>query len=282
MIIIKTIEALQKQLSAKKKQGKSIGFVPTMGALHKGHMALIQQCVAEQDITVSSVFVNPTQFNDKNDFAQYPITIEQDIFLLEQNGCDYLFLPSVAEIYPNGETLATPYLLGFIETILEGAFRPGHFQGVCQVVERLLRIVQPDYLYLGQKDFQQVMVIKKMLEITQLNTKVKTVATVREESGLAYSSRNERLSTEERATAAIISQSLQQAQKDIHTLPLEQIAQNAKDTILNNGFSHIDYFSFHKQSDLQAISTWDKEEKIVALFAGFIGGVRLIDNMLLN
>ena len=164
MVIFKEIKDLQKLVEREKTAGNSVGFFPTMGALHEGHLRLLEKAKAETALAVCSIFVNPTQFNDKNDFDKYPITIENDIYLLETHGCDILFLPSKEEIYPDGTALKEPYQLGEIEHTLEGAFRPGHFQGVCQVVHRLLDIVQPDKLFMGQKDYQQTMVVQKMMD----------------------------------------------------------------------------------------------------------------------
>src|SRR5215212_8351624 len=164
MIIFKTPDALSGHINQQKKSGKKIGFVPTMGALHEGHLSLIGVAKKPNDLTICSIFVNPTQFNNPEDFKLYPVTIEKDIEQLIRAGCDILFLPSVDEMYPAGHS-KKHYPLGRIETILEGYYRPGHFQGVCQIVDRLLDIVRPDNLYLGQKDFQQCMVIRKLLQL---------------------------------------------------------------------------------------------------------------------
>ncbi|MFZ1534928.1 MAG: pantoate--beta-alanine ligase, partial [Chitinophagaceae bacterium] len=200
MILFKKATDLRKWVDAQSKKGNSIAFVPTMGALHAGHISLIDAASKENQVTISSIFVNPTQFNDLKDFEKYPITIEKDIEMLEAAGCNVLFLPSVKEIYPEGIKPEMQYELGYIETILEGKFRPGHFQGVCMVVHRLLDIVQPDNLYLGQKDYQQCMVISKLVElINQQDTiKVNICPTLREKDGLAMSSRNMRLNEDER------------------------------------------------------------------------------------
>ena len=208
MILFKKITELTHFLAKKKKNGNLIGFVPTMGALHNGHLSLIAQCKMQNTITVSSIFVNPTQFNQAKDFEKYPVTLENDINLLEKAGCDVLFLPSVTEIYPNGIANLPQYQLGYLETVLEGKYRPGHFQGVCQVVHRLLDIVQPNNLYLGQKDYQQCMVIKKLVEITNLNINIVVGSTLREANGLAMSSRNMRLNDDERKKAVKIAETL--------------------------------------------------------------------------
>src|SRR5690242_13565632 len=200
MILFKKVIDLRKWLDHQRQTENNIGFVPTMGALHSGHLSLIEASKKENSITVSSIFVNPTQFNDPTDFEKYPVTIEKDIDLLEGIGCDAIFLPSVEEIYPNGTKSVKHYELGYLEKILEGKFRPGHFQGVCMVVERLLEIVEPDKLYLGQKDFQQCMVIRKLISLMgKENTiSLEISPTLREPDGLAMSSRNVRLNEEER------------------------------------------------------------------------------------
>jgi len=163
MIILKKSQELQQQLNDYREKGESVGFVPTMGALHDGHLSLLKSSKAENTVTVCSIFVNPAQFNDSSDFAKYPSTLDQDIYKLETAGCDILFLPSVEEIYPAGISERKEYDLGYLNTILEGKFRPGHFQGVCMAVERLLEIVLPNNLYLGQKDFQQCMIIIRLI-----------------------------------------------------------------------------------------------------------------------
>lgn len=284
MIIFKTISGLQNHLQKKKQEGVIIGFVPTMGALHQGHLSLIETSNKQAAITVCSIFVNPTQFNDPKDFEKYPITIEEDILLLEKNGCDILFLPSVTEMYPNGLTSPTHYDLGFVETILEGAFRPGHFQGVCQVVHLLLNIVNPNILFLGQKDYQQCMVLKKMLELTGLNKSISIsiCPTLRETSGLAMSSRNTRLKDAKKLKAVAMYQSLQFIQKNVSLINVNLLQEKVKLQLLDNGFEQIDYVAVVNANDLSAIEKWDQHTPIVALIAAFIDGVRLIDNMILN
>ena len=185
-----------------------------MGALHSGHISLITNSKIQNQLTVSSIFVNPTQFNNAKDFEKYPITLEKDIDQLEKNGCNVLFLPPVEEIYTDGLNKLPHYNLGYLETVLEGKYRPGHFQGVCQVVHRLLNIVQPDYLYLGQKDYQQCMVIKKLIELTQLKINVVISNTLRENDGLAMSSRNMRLNEEERKLSVKIFETLSFIKKE--------------------------------------------------------------------
>src|SRR5438270_8267338 len=204
MIIFKRAVDLEHYLFEQKRSGRNIGFVPTMGALHKGHLSLISRA-GKSGLVVCSIFVNPTQFNDPEDFKNYPVNIENDMELLVQSGCDVLFLPSVEEIYPAGFS-KKHYDLGPIEFVLEGAHRPGHFQGVCQVVDRLLQIVQPDDLFTGQKDYQQCMVIRKLISLVGMEDRVNLVVvpTVREKDGLAMSSRNLRLNEEQRKKAPLV------------------------------------------------------------------------------
>jgi len=283
MVIFKRINDLQSYLNVQKAAGKTIGFVPTMGALHKGHLALINRCCQLSDFSVCSIFVNPTQFNDPSDFNKYPVTIENDIFLLEKQGCNVLFLPSVNEMYPDGVVLKKQYELGDIENLLEGKFRPGHFQGVCQVVNRLLDIVQPDKFFIGQKDYQQCMVVKKMIELVGMeNLKLVIVETVRESSGLAFSSRNTRLSEQERNKAIILSEVLQNIKGNISFQSLPFLQEQAVQQLYDNGFEKIDYVEIANAHTLQPVLEWDGKEKLVGLIAAYLHGVRLIDNMILN
>ncbi|MDI9363615.1 MAG: pantoate--beta-alanine ligase [Flavobacterium sp.] len=283
MILFKCINALQKYLNQQKNSRLSVGFVPTMGALHQGHLSLIGMSKAKCDFTVCSIFVNPTQFNNSNDFEQYPISLENDIRLLEQAQCNILFLPSANEIYPNGTALSTHYQLGFIETILEGKFRPNHFQGVCQVVHKLLDIVAPDMLFLGQKDYQQCMVIQQLIALTGIKTQLIIGPTLRESSGLAMSSRNMRLSDDDKQKATTIYQMLQYIKQQCnHQMPNELTASVTKQ-LLKNGFNTVDYVAICNANNLEPITETDNSTiPKVVLIAAFLNGVRLIDNLLLN
>ncbi|QES87912.1 pantoate--beta-alanine ligase [Rhizosphaericola mali] len=282
MIIFKKVADIQNYISIQKEKGKSVGFVPTMGALHEGHISLIEFGKTQSDFLICSIFVNPTQFNDKNDFEKYPITIDADIELLEKNHCDVLFLPSVAEMYPDGMELKTHYDLGNIENLLEGAFRPGHFQGVCQVVERLLRIVLPDKLFMGQKDYQQVMVLKKMIQLQNLDTELIMLPIKRSQAGLALSSRNARLNQENLDHALTIIRVLEKIKSNISKNTFETLKKDAEDTLLNNGFEKIDYIELAQQEDLQSLPIWIKDTPSIILIAAWIEGVRLIDNILID
>ncbi len=281
MIVVKRIPDLQKVLEKTTQKGQLIGFVPTMGALHQGHISLINNSKNAQDCVVSSIFVNPTQFNDPADFAQYPITIEKDLDKLEQSGCDIVFLPAVKEVYPNGLAHPTHYPLGYIETILEGKYRPGHFQGVCQVVHRLLNIVQPHQLYLGQKDYQQCMVIQQLIALTGLITRVIICPTLREPDGLAMSSRNMRLTPAERQQAVKLSETLQFIKNNIRKGYIADLTERAAQYLTAEGFK-VDYITIADAGTLEPLDIWDGNRKIVVVAAAYLNSVRLIDNMLLQ
>lgn len=252
-----------------------------MGALHQGHISLLETAKKNCDITVCSIFVNPTQFNDKNDFDKYPITIESDVDKLEKAGCDILFLPSASEIYPEFDLVNDTYNLGYLETVLEGKYRPGHFQGVCQVVYRLLKIIPANFLFLGQKDFQQCMVIKKMLELTKIDTIINICPTLREKDGLALSSRNVRLTSDERKNAIEIFKALSYIKNNIAPGNLSDLKKKTFNRLIEKGFKP-DYVEIASADSLTIINDWDGKTKLVALIAAFTGSVRLIDNMLLQ
>lgn len=283
MILFKKATDLHNHLDSQRKEGKKIGFIPTMGALHKGHISLIREARKANPVTITSIFVNPTQFNDPADYQKYPVTLEADIRMLEEAGCDILFLPSVKEIYPDGTANAKHYDLGYIETILEGSYRSGHFQGVCAVVHRLLDIVGPDQLYLGQKDYQQCMVIRKLLELTGMekSVQIQISPTLREKDGLAMSSRNMRLDKESRNKAPLIHESLDEIKNTYSPGDLTGIKKQATTFLLQNGFK-VDYVEIADATDLHPVETWDGKQKLVTLAAAFLKDVRLIDNILLN
>lgn len=281
MIIFKKVSDIIKFLSLSKINSEAIGFVPTMGALHSGHISLITKAKTENELVVCSIFVNPTQFNDPTDFEKYPITIEQDIYLLEKAGCSILFLPTVDEMYPEGVKNLPDFNVGFIETILDGKYRPGHFKGVCQVVNRLLQIVVPDKLYLGQKDFQQCLVLKKMASINYPAIQIIICPIKRETDGLAMSSRNTRLNKEERALAVEIYASLLVIKNNIKPSNIEVLKKTALHCLTSKGFK-VDYVEIANIHTLQPINNWDGKEKIVVLIAAFLNKVRLIDNMIVN
>ncbi|MCB0514966.1 MAG: pantoate--beta-alanine ligase [Bacteroidetes bacterium] len=265
------------------QKGK-VGFVPTMGALHEGHLALIAQAKEQADWVVCSIFVNPTQFNDAQDLAKYPRTEEADIKLLLLHGkCDVLYLPDVAEIYPSDNPLPKyDYDFGNAGKVLEAAHRPGHFEGVAQVVRRLLEIVKPDQLFMGQKDFQQVIIVRKMLEQSPINTELIACPTIREESGLARSSRNTRLSASARLASAEIYKTLRWVAANFGNLPPDEICAKAVAHLAENLLFQPEYFEIVSVEDLTKITDYHANEKAVACTAVYVEGVRLIDNILLN
>ena len=277
MLICRLSNKMSAIVDSQRKVGQKIGFVPTMGALHEGHLSLIRESKKENDQTICSIFVNPTQFNNPSDFEKYPITIEQDIMALEEAGCDILFLPSVTEIYPSDFKKET-YPLGTLETILEGKHRPGHFQGVCQVVDRLLSIIPCTNLYLGRKDYQQCMVIQQLIHLRSHPVIVHTCETIREKDGLAMSSRNIRLSPVEREKAVCLVQALRFIEKNILPGNLSTLIEEATSLLLANGMT-VDYVALATQ-DLKPLENWDGHTPVVGLIAASIHDIRLIDNMI--
>lgn len=280
MIIYKTSISITEFLIKQKESGKSIGFVPTMGALHKGHISLIENALEQNDITVCSIFINPTQFNNKEDYKLYPVSIEKDLELLIQAGCSVLFLPDESEIY-NMAYSPFHYPLGSLEQLLEGHYRPGHFQGVCQVVDQLLKIIPANNLYLGQKDYQQCMVIKKLVKIIGKADKINIhiVPTIREADGLALSSRNLRLSENEKELALNLYKELIFIKNNLNKTSVSELKNLAVKRLQKAGFN-VDYVEVANSESLEpSVST---NEPLVALIAATIGKVRLIDNMILN
>jgi pantoate--beta-alanine ligase len=281
MLLLKNSADFRLYLDRNKKQGQRVGFVPTMGALHEGHISLIESSVRENSITTCSIFVNPRQFNDPKDYEKYPITIEKDIQMLESAGCTVLLLPSVDEVYLKNENLPSHYDLGYLETVLEGQFRPGHFQGVCMVVHRLLRIAQPDRLYLGQKDYQQCMVIKRLIQLVDdTGIQVQVCPTLREPDGLAMSSRNLRLTKDEREKAPAIFHTLQWIKENLKKGNLKDLKAIARTKLAEQDFK-VDYVEIADAVTLELADEWNGEQKLVALAAAFLNEVRLIDNFVM-
>jgi pantoate--beta-alanine ligase len=279
MILFKQAASLSHYIAQHQQEGKTVSFVPTMGALHNGHLSLLSMAKSESDLSVCSIFINPTQFNNPDDFSKYPITLEKDIEQLHGAGCQVLFLPEIEEIYPEGYKAKT-YELGLLETVLEGHYRPGHFQGVCQVVDRLLEIVHPNRLYLGQKDYQQCQVIQKMLHLTNRQDIIMiTAPTIRENDGLAMSSRNLRLNSTQRAKAPALFETLQWASTELYHQPLDSIKQQAAQALHSKGFN-VDYFEIADAATL--LPADETSPKKIALVAAFIDDIRLIDNLPLN
>jgi pantoate--beta-alanine ligase len=280
MVIFKMAADLQAFLQTEQRP---VGFIPTMGALHAGHMSLISAARSDGFLTVCSIFVNPTQFNDREDFEKYPRSTEEDIALLLDAACDVLFLPSEEEIYPQGPQAVPSYEFGQLETVLEGAQRPGHFRGVGQVVARLLEIVQPQRLYLGQKDWQQCLIVRKLIALMgkQDEIELEIGSTVREPDGLAISSRNRRLTEPQRALAAVIYQCLVSIQTKAAAGSWPVMQKECTELLRAKGFEP-EYVALAKADTLEPLEEFSPAQPTAALIAARIGKVRLIDNMLLS
>jgi len=278
--IFRTKNELKEALAGLKAQNKTVTLVPTMGALHQGHISLIDYAKPQTDIIVCSIFVNPTQFNDPKDLEKYPRPIEQDIALLEAADCDILFLPTVEEMYQANDP-AWRIDLGDLDRIWEGEHRPGHFQGVTQVVYKLFSLVEPDQACFGQKDFQQVMVIQKMIEIKELPVKLLICPIVRNENGLALSSRNARLTDEGRDTALILYKALNHIKTANKSKSPQVLINEAKEIIAAVPEVELEYLAICETSTLHSASQFDPEKEYVVLVAAWLEGVRLIDNILL-
>ncbi len=281
MILFTQIKPLKAYLAAQKLLGKSIGYVPTMGALHNGHVSLVAQSILKTDITVCSIFVNPTQFNNPDDLIKYPRTIEQDIVKLELAGCHVLFHPNATEMYPEGMVVST-YNWGNVTQSLEGLLRPGHFDGVITVVKKLFDIVEPDDAFFGKKDYQQCAVIKQMVKEFDMPINIVLIETLRESDGLAMSSRNSRLNEAERKDAVWISRALFQLQEKAFKLPVEQLLINAQLILSPSNILQLEYLAIVDAETLDEVSTLLSNHKYVALIAIWCGNVRLIDNILIG
>ena len=277
MKVIHTIKDLQAELSVLKAQGKKVGLVPTMGALHAGHASLVKRSVNENEVTVVSVFVNPTQFNDKNDLVKYPRTLDADCKLLEACGATYAFAPSVEEMYPEPDTRQFSYAP--LATVMEGAFRPGHFNGVCQIVSKLFEAVKPHRAYFGEKDFQQLAIIREMVRQMQFDLEIVGCPIVREEDGLALSSRNARLSAEERENALKISQTLFKSRTFAATHTVSETLKFVEDAIAAVPGLRLEYFEIVDGNTLQKVDNWNQTSYVVGCITVFCGDVRLIDNI---
>ena len=262
-----------------KKQGKSIGFVPTMGALHQGHLSLAKKARDENDIVVCSIFVNPIQFSNPDDLAKYPRTPEADLSLLQEAGCDLVFTPSEKEMYPEPDT--TIYDFGELDKVMEGRFRPGHFNGVAVVVRRLLEITLADNAYFGEKDFQQMTIIKSLVKMLALPVNIVSCPIVREANGIAMSSRNQRLLPEERSAAPLIFACLQKAVESYSFFTPEGLKQMIYADIEQNPIFRVEYVEIVDMDSLIPIIDWNDSKHVIVCVAVFLGQVRLIDNMVL-
>jgi pantoate--beta-alanine ligase len=275
MLVIKTIEELKDVLFRIRSNGKSVGFVPTMGALHEGHLSLIRKAKAETEVVVCSIFINPVQFNNRSDLINYPRDLASDIVKIE-NWVDLVFAPSPEEIYP--EPPKEHFSFGSLENVMEGASRPGHFNGVAIIVKKFLEWIAPDKAYFGEKDFQQLVIIQKLVKEYNINTQIISCPIVREENGLAMSSRNKRLSEHEFGIAGNINRILQESQKLIHQ-PVKQIKSFVVSEIGRIPEFKLDYFEIVDDKSLQNAESLDDCEGIVGCIALYLGQVRLIDNV---
>ncbi len=277
MQVLKSKNELVSLIDSYKKEGKTIGFVPTMGALHNGHLSLVKECKKNSDITVVSIFVNPTQFNDLEDLKRYPRTLDKDTELLRTVGCDLVFAPTVDEIYPEPDTRKFDF--GYLESVMEGALRPGHFNGVGQVVSRLFDIVRPDKAFFGMKDFQQVAIIKNMVKQLNYNIQIIPCPIVREENGLALSSRNTLLGEDYKKNAPHIYATLKKARNLASEMSVSDLKKWITDEINNNPYLETEYVEIVDDTTLKVTENWTEKGTKVACVAVYAGKIRLIDNI---
>ena len=280
MKVVNSIKELRENLSQERLEKRSIGLVPTMGALHAGHISLVERCVRENDVCVVSVFVNPTQFNDKHDLETYPRTLEADCALLEAAGCHYVFAPSAEEMYPEPDTRV--FNLGRAAEVMEGAMRPGHFNGVAQVVSKLFYIVEPDNAYFGEKDFQQIAVIRAMVKQLNIPVKINACPIKREADGLALSSRNTRLTPELRQKAPLIARTLKESTTFAPGKSVQEVIDFVVNTINADPDMRVEYYEIVDGNTLEAIKDWSETDYPVGCITVFCGEVRLIDNIKYN
>lgn len=278
MEILRTVKDVRNALSVLQAEGKTVGFVPTMGALHQGHLSLVERCIEDNDICVVSIFVNPTQFNNKEDLIKYPRNLEQDASYLEKVGVDIVFAPSVEEIYPEPDIRQFDF--GQIDKVMEGVHRPGHFNGVAQVVSRLFDIVKPDRAYFGEKDFQQLAIIRAMVKQLDLDVRIIPMPIVRELSGLAMSSRNERLTPEQKDIAVNISKVLFESRGWMADCSVSEVISRVTDALNAFDVLKVEYYEIVDGYSLQSVSDWSDSDYIVGCIAVFCGEVRLIDNVI--
>lgn len=280
MIVYRTKYDLTLHLDSLRKKGKSIGLVPTMGALHRGHTSLVEKATAGNDITLVTIFVNPTQFNDPEDLKKYPRTLAQDLEILQSLEVDVVFVPPVKEMYPEEDTRS--FDLGGLDRVMEGLHREGHFKGVAQIVSKLLEIVQPDRAYFGQKDFQQLVIVRHLVNLLQLDVDIISCPIIRETDGLAMSSRNVRLSREEREIAPFIYITLQLARQKTGTLSPAQLRDWVSQQFEDQPAFQVEYFEIVDDKELKQITRWNEKANKVACIAVKLGEVRLIDNLFFN
>lgn len=280
MKIVRKISELKQLLEKEREGNKTIGLVPTMGALHAGHMSLVHKCVKENDVCVVSIFVNPTQFNDKSDLNTYPRTPDQDYALLEPAGCKYIFTPDEEEMYPEPDTRIFDF--GQIAEVMEGKFRPGHFNGVAQIVSKLFDIVEPNSAYFGEKDFQQVAVIRKMVELLNQPVKIIACPILREKDGLALSSRNTRLTPEHRQKAPLIARSLKESTNFAAGRSVQETIEFVVNSINAESDMDVEYYEIVDSNSLESIKNWTDSDAPIGCITVYCGKVRLIDNIHYN
>nr|WP_297168974.1 pantoate--beta-alanine ligase [uncultured Dysgonomonas sp.] len=278
MITLYTINDLQNAVSISKNERKTIGFVPTMGALHEGHISLVKKCREQNDVCIVSIFVNPTQFNNQTDLEKYPRTIDEDIKLLNYAGVDIVFVPSVQEIYPEPDNRQFDF--GQLDKVMEGKFRPGHFNGVAQVVSRLFDIVKPDKAYFGEKDFQQLAIIRQMVRQLNIPVEIVPMPIRREDSGLAMSSRNQRLTEDQKKDAVNIYRVLSESKTLYNNKTVEELRFWVIENINKIASLEVEYFEIVDGNTLQQISDWKDTQYAVGCITVFCGEVRLIDNII--
>lgn len=275
MEIISTREEIATKINQFKYQGKTVGFVPTMGALHQGHLSLVKASKQENGITVASIFVNPTQFNNQTDLERYPGNLEQDALLLEKHGCDFIFAPGVDEMYPEEDNRSFDF--GNLDRTMEGSFRPGHFAGVAKIVTKLFDCIPANNAYFGEKDFQQLAIIRYVVKKFNYPINIVACPTIREENGLAMSSRNLLLSEKARQRAAIIFETMQQVKKNAREMPFTRLKQEAIEKLNNAGHLEVEYLEIADENTLEPLQDWQKGARVFV--AAHLDGVRLIDNL---
>lgn len=280
MQVVKRISELRGVLEEVKKKGMTIGFVPTMGALHSGHISLVEKAGQQSDFVVVSIFVNPTQFNDKDDLKRYPRDLNNDLTLLGQSACKLVFAPEVDEVYPEPDT--RQFNFGTLETVMEGTHRPGHFNGVAQVVSKLFEMVQPDKAFFGLKDFQQLVIIKELVKQLTLPVEIVPCEIIREADGLAMSSRNMLLDADQRRNAVHISQTLFEARNKSGEMSVKELCEWVTARIDENDFLKTEYFEIVDDEKLQPVSRWNDPVNKVGCIAVHCGKIRLIDNIIFN
>lgn len=277
MKIVNSIQELKRYLAEERQHNRKIGFVPTMGALHNGHLSLVKRCVEENDVCVVSIFVNPTQFNDKNDLATYPRTLDNDCSLLEPAGCNYVFAPAEAEMYPEPDTRTFDF--GTVSAVMEGARRPGHFNGVAQIVSKLFYAVEPDNAYFGEKDFQQIAVIRAMVKQLNIPVKINACPILREADGLALSSRNVRLTPEQRQKAPLIARTLKESTNFAAGKSVQEVIDYVVNTINADPVMRVEYYEIVDGYTMESIKNWSDTTYPVGCITVYCGDVRLIDNI---